>query len=329
VTTALISREKDRDERSSWVAEIGWTLIILAAVLILVDSLRRQRKRAADVDLEDRSWLRAQIPDEIDPKTRHAPVAEFHVSGQEAQVVFDVPLPEEDDEVLNGILMDEAYEVVREKRSTLPIDDVTAIVVLAGRGKVREVGRAQLSAPGELPEPVQGEMLNLTHVAKDPFARQFEVDHSVMYETQVTVPQDDLGPWQAELRVPAGLQRGMRARGIDPSALSGPDFVLAVLEMFNYSVKPLPEANTYMAIKDGVQLFIRNEAHGPGQHPELDESVIRKFVVEFSSSGATYGMLISDKYGPFMMHDIETRDPRIRFITRERGQGFIDSMALS
>jgi hypothetical protein len=38
--------------------------------------------------------------------------------------------------------------------------------------------------------------------------------------------------------------------------------------------------------------------------------------------------LISDKYCPFMIHDLETREPRIRFITRERGQHFIDSMAM-
>ena len=311
------------------MAEIGVALIVLALVLLLVDALRRQRKRAADLDLDDRSWLRVQVPDEIDPKTRHAPVAEFHVQGDEARVVFDVPLPDEDDEVLNGLLMDEAYEVVREKRHTLPIDGVTAIVVSAGRGEVREVGRVQLPSPGELPEPVQADMLNLTHVAKDPFASQFEVDHSVQYETTVNIPQDELGPWQEELRIPAGLERGMRARGIDPEAVSGPDFVLAVLEMFDYSVRPLAEANTYMATKDGVQIFIRNESHQKGEHPELAESVIRRFVVEVSSSGAKFGMLITDKYGPFMMHDIETRDPRIRFITRERGQGFIDSMALS
>jgi hypothetical protein len=39
-------------------------------------------------------------------------------------------------------------------------------------------------------------------------------------------------------------------------------------------------------------------------------------------------MFISDKYGPFMTHDIEATDRRIRFVTRERAQDFIDSMAL-
>ena len=33
----------------------------------------------------------------------------------------------------------------------------------------------------------------------------------------------------------------------------------------------------------------------------------------------TEGMLISDKYGPFITHDIEATDRRIRFITGEAG----------
>ena len=309
------------------MAEFGVALIVVALVLFLVDRLRRQRKRAAEVDLDDRSWLRAPVPDEVDPKTRHAPVTEFHVKGHKAKVVFDVPLPEQADDVLNALLVDEAYEVVREKRHTLPIDEVTEIVVFAGREEVREVGKAQLPSPGELPQPV-AERLNLTHVAKDPFAGQFETDHSVRYDTAVSVPRDDLGPWRDELEVPAGLERGMRARGIDPDSLSGPDFLLSVLEMFDYSVKQLVEANTYLASKAGVQMFIRNVIHEPGQHPEVEETLVRRFVVEFGTSGAKYGILITDKYGPFMMHDIESRDPRIRFVTRERGQSFIDSMAL-
>jgi hypothetical protein len=39
-------------------------------------------------------------------------------------------------------------------------------------------------------------------------------------------------------------------------------------------------------------------------------------------------MLITDKYGPFLIHEIEVNQPRVRFITRERIQRFIDSMAL-
>jgi hypothetical protein len=309
------------------VEGIGLGFIVVVALVVIAVALFRQRKRAKEIDLEDKSWLRHES-EEPEAIARRTPLSEFHVHGNEARVTFDVPLASEDDPVLNDILVDEGVEVVREKRRALPIDEVTVIVVLAGRDEVREVGRAELPSAGELPPPMQSEMLSLTHIARDPFAQQFEADHAVKYDTKVQVPGDELGPWRDELSVPEGLVRGLRARGVDPDAVEGPTFVLSLLEMFDYSVKAQAEPNTHMANKDGTQIFIRTEAHHPGEHPELDETLIRKFVVEFETSGAQWGMLISDKYCPFMIHDLETREPRIRFITRERGQHFIDSMAM-
>ena len=40
------------------------------------------------------------------------------------------------------------------------------------------------------------------------------------------------------------------------------------------------------------------------------------------------GMLISDKYSPYMVYEVESNQPKVRFITRERIQRFIDSMAI-
>ena len=309
--------------------EIGIGLVVVALIILAViaTSLRRQRRRAASVDLEDKSWLRTSAV-EAEPAVRTAPVRDFHVHGNEARVSFDVPLPDVDDPVLNELLVDEAVEVVREKRHALPIIDVTEIVVFGGRDEVREVGRTRLPSPGELPPPIESDVFNLTHIAKDPFASQFEVDHSVSYGTTVQVPADELGPLRDELKVPLGLDRGLRARGVDPDVLSGPEFILALLELFGYQVVSQGEPDVYMATKGGLRTFIRTDIYGAGQHPELSEAVVRKFVAEFSTSGADRGMLISDKYGPFMTFDIETKDRRIRFVTRERAQAFIDSMAL-
>ncbi|HEY4606512.1 MAG TPA: hypothetical protein VIH55_02600 [Acidimicrobiia bacterium] len=306
---------------------VGLALVALIVLAVIATSLRRQRKRAAGVDLDDKSWLRA-APVEPEAAVRTAPVRDFHVHGTEARVSFDVPLSDEEDPVLYELLVDEAVEVVREKRHTLPISDVTEIVVYAGRDTVREVGRTRLPSPGQLPPPIDTDVFNLTHIARDPFASQFEVDHSISYETAMRVPEDELRPIREQLKVPMGLDRGLRARGVDPDAVSGPEFILGLLELFGYKVVSQGEPGVYMASKDKVDTFIRTEIHGAGQHPELDESVIRKFVVEFGTSGASRGMLISDKYGPFMTHDIEDSDKRIRFVTRERTQAFIDSMAL-
>jgi len=306
---------------------VGLAFVALIVLAVIATSLRRQRKRAAGLDLDDKSWLRATPPD-AEPAIRTAPVRDFHVNGNEARVSFDVPMPDEDDPILNDLLVDEAVEVVREKKHSLPISEVTEIVVFAGRDEVREVGRTKLLSPGELPPPIESDVFNLTHIARDPFASQFDVDHSVSYETTVQVPADELGPLRDELRVPMGLDRGLRARGVDPEAMSGPDFILSLLEMFGYRVVSQGEPGLFMASKANVDTFIRTVNHSPGEHPELDESIIRKFLAEFGTSGAARGMLVSDKYGPFMTHDVEDKDRRIRFVTRERAQAFIDSMAL-
>lgn len=304
----------------------GIAFIALVVIAVVVVSLRRQRKRAAAVDLEDTSWLR-RAPAEADPITKRLAVADFHVNGSEARVIFDVPLPDENDPVLNDLLVDEAIEVVREKRHTLPIDEVTEIVVFAGRGNSREIGRTRLPSPGQLPSAIQPDMLNLTHIARDPFASQFENDIITHVETQVQVPKDDLGPIGKELRIPLGLERGLRTRGVDPMTTSGPELILALLEMFGYEVNPQVDG-TFIAIKDNARTFIRAEPHIPGTYPEIDEQLVQKFIVEFGTAGAARGLFISDKLGPFMIHDVEATNPRIRFVTRERIQRFIDSMAL-
>jgi hypothetical protein len=39
-------------------------------------------------------------------------------------------------------------------------------------------------------------------------------------------------------------------------------------------------------------------------------------------------MYVSEKYGPFEIYDMERREPRIRFITRERLQKFVEAVSL-
>lgn len=260
----------------------------------------------------------------------HAPLESFHVVGEEARVTFDVPLPDDDDEVLHDLLLGEAFEVVRDKRHNLPIGDVREIVVFAGRDPVREVARHELPTPGELPPPTLEAGLSLSHVARDPFAAHFdeELDPEVKYSTAAKVPEDELGPLRDDLRIPKGLDRGLRALGTDPDSLDGPQFVLALLRMFGYRVTEQAYDGDYMAIKDGVSTYIATDGYKPGDYPELEDAVIKRFLAGFGSSGADRGLLISDKYGPFSIFEIETNQPKVRFITRERIQSFVDSMAL-
>ena len=306
-------------------------VVVLGFVVwILISSRRRQAKRMEE-SAEEEAGL-STVRDLFEAETGyHAPLADFHVHGEEARVIFDVPLPAEDDPVLNDLLIDEAVEVVRQKRHSLPIDDVAYIVVLAGRGEPREVGRSQLPAIGVLPPAAERLGLSFTKIAHDPFATSFdedETDHVVTYDTKSDVPPDQLTPLFEELKIPRGLDRGLRATGVDPAVMSGPDFVLALLRMFGYGVSERPLPGSYMALKDGVSTFILTDAYQSGDHPELEESVVRRFLGDFDSSGADRGMMLTDKYSPFLIHQIEINQPKVRFITRERVQRFIDSMAL-
>jgi len=52
-------------------------------------------------------------------------------------------------------------------------------------------------------------------------------------------------------------------------------------------------------------------------------------MVEFASAGTDRGMLVTDKHGPFEIYTLERREPRVRFVTRDRLQKMVDSLALS
>lgn len=312
--------------------EFGIFLVIVVlggVVFMLIRNRRKQAQLMTDGPKVAAGTELSTVRDLFDPEVgHHAPVADFHVHGNEARVTFDVPLGDEDP-ILNDLLVDEAIEVVRQKKHTLPIDDVEHVVVFAGT-PAREVGRTSLPSPGELPPPGPTAGLSFTQIARDPFASPFdeEVDHSIHYQTKSDTPPDELPPLYEELKIPLGLQRGLRTNGVDPEKVDGPDLVLALLKLFGYKVSEQAYEGSYMALKDGLATYLVTDSYKEGDYPELDEAVIRRFLADFGSSGADRGILITDKYSPFIIHEIEGRQPKIRFITRERVQGFIDSMAL-
>lgn len=289
-----------------------------------------------------RNWLKnrtaehlggVDASDEKDAGARsaaqRAPVSEFHVVGSEARVTFDVPLDDEDDEVLNEILLDEAMEVLRDKKHSLPIADVHEVVVFAGRGSAREVARAKLPSPGVLPPPPPVSLLHLGNVAPDPFKADSDFQPAATYETKSQVPADELPPIGKDLKIPKGLQRGLRAAGVDIDRASGPEIILGLLKLFGYQIEASPEPGVFNAIKDGETTLVVVEGYSPGDHPEVDEGRVRAFAGRFTMSGARRAVFVSEKYAPFMIYDIERNEPRLRFITRERLQEFIDSMAIS
>ena len=254
-------------------------------------------------------------------------VAEFHVMNGSARVSFDVPLPASGvDELLADLLGREAVEVVREKRHTLPLGELREVVALGRRGaEWAEVATIGLETPGELPPPMLPELL--PHAIRhefNPFARLAELPDTAAVRGSGAVGERLEA---LTLRLPAQAQAAVRSQGIDPATAGAAGVALALMRSVGYQVSEVAPG-TFRADRAGERTFIRVVAHRSGDHPELDESDIRKFVVDFGSSGAGRGLLLSEKWAPFEIHERERRDPRVRFVTRERIQSFADVLAL-
>lgn len=258
-------------------------------------------------------------------------VSAFHVVGNEAQVTFDVPLAAEGpDDLMRELLVNEALEVTREKRHNLPIDQVTEVVALAGRGDVKEVGRIKLPAPGELPPPLTGAaVLDLSAVDIDPLHDQFEGRTDATPQSTMSASSEgELPPIGQELRLPRAVEVGLRAQGIDPASMTAGELLRGTLSVFGYTVSQ-EDDHLYRAMRAGTSTLIYEVPHEAGGYQEVSDSSIRDFTMNFLASKADRGILISDKFGPFEVYERERNDPRVRFVTRERLQNFLDSLALS
>ena len=320
--------------------DIGVGLFIVALVLVGISVFLSRRRKALQEELGitppprgRRAKAEAIAQPKVDITHFRPAVAEFGVEGHTARVRFDVPLPDGADEILSELLVTEAIEVVREKRHSLPLEAVTEVAALAGRGEVREVGRAKLALPGVLPPRVEGvNILNLSVLANDPLAHSFSVSDGEASGLRPGVADkvrsEELAPLSTELRLPRAVNTGLRAQGIDPDKVSASELVVGLLNLFGYQVSAAG-LNAWIASKGGERTYIVEDRYKPGDHPELDEGVIRRFMIEFSTAGAERGMLVTDKYGPFEMYTLEKREPRVRFVTRDRLQKMVDSLALS
>jgi hypothetical protein len=309
------------------MAEIGLILIVAAVVLTIVALLIGRVGRATRHIAEETAPRAA--PEPVRPRPA---VSDFHVRGEEAQVFFKVPLPAEGaDEVLAEVLLHEAVEVLREKRHSLPIEGVTRVAAFGHRdGEYVPVGHISLREPGVLPPPqTPSPLLQLSKLGYDPLEEQFAAERPGRAPGLAeATPRAELAPVGQELRIPRAVEAGLRSRGIEPDQMSAGQLVVALLELVGYSVVPAEREGTFFATKGGIRTYLRVVPHEAGDHLEVDERVIDEFFVDFASSGADRGLLVSDKYGPFVIHSRERREPRVRFVTRERLQHFVDALAL-
>ncbi len=313
--------------------DLAIPLLIVAAVLfgvgMLLRRVRENDPRVAEAKAQKGGRSKAPAPEEpeLDLSGPRPSVVGMNVSGSEAHVTFDVPLPEGDDSILSELLVGEAVEVLRERRHSVPISTIDTVVAFAGRPMPSEVGRTTLPSAGELPDASEApSMLSLSSIAEDPLAA--DIDWSSDDGGAVVSAGDDLGPIYTELRLPKAIDTGLRTQGIDPATMSAAELVTGTLSLIGYSVIQGPIDDTWYAEKGGSRTFIREVPHNPGDHPELDDAAVSRFLFEFQSARADRGLLVTEKYCPFSVYEKERREPRVRFLTRERLQRVVDSMAL-
>jgi hypothetical protein len=264
--------------------------------------------------------------------TRRRPDAEFHVVDNAAQVTFDVPLPAEGaDPVLRDLLLHQATELIRDrKRRGQPLEGIEMVRVSAKRdGKAIEVASLELTELDELPEVAPPMPLART-VAEDhdPLRQLDESDMKQTTSSADTTALDQLEPVGADIRLTAGLAAGLRSIGIDPDTMSVEDLGVGLLELAGYNLRARGDG-TYVASGGGTTTYVAFAPHEAGSYPELESSAINQFLVGFSSARTDRGLLITDKFGPYEVYEKERSNPSCRFVTRERLQSFVDSIALS
>jgi hypothetical protein len=274
----------------------------------------------------------AEVESAVDRLTVRRPDAEFHVVANAAVVTFEVPLPPGGaDPVLRDLLLHQATELMRDrKRRGQPLDGIDSITVNAkAAGSIAEVGTIQLTELNELPEVAMPIPLART-VAEDhdPLRTLEDSDIKKVVPVGDTTALDQLAPVGSDLRLTAGIEAGLRSLGIDPRAMNVVDLGLGLLELAGYRIAPHGKGS-YVATGGGRTSYVSFVAHEDGSYPELEASAITSFLVGFSSAGTDRGLLITDKFGPYLVYEKEKSNPKCRFITRERLQAFVDSIALS
>lgn len=298
-------------------------VVVLIAAVVIAGVLFALRSRAG------RTTAR---PDAAAPAERaddggfRPPASDFRVSGGDAHVEFNVPLPPGDiDPVLRDILLAEAVEVLRAKRGHLPLAGVTRVHAYAMRDQAPvAVGQLTLDGPGELPPPPPKEHpLFGRHHGVD----VFEELSGPLPGVASRAPSDELASLATELRLTGIQDAGLRAQGIDPGTATTAELVAGLLRLAGYTVEGGGDA--FAATRQGVRHHVEVVDHAAGSHPALSEGSIDQFMVRFGSSGAARGLLFTPKFGQFVMYDKERREPRVRFVTRERFQTFVNSVALT
>jgi hypothetical protein len=264
-------------------------------------------------------------------------VTDFHVKGDTAAMVFNVPLGEsEAGQHLVDLLTAAGVEHMRELvEDGLPLDGVARVTVSAMRnGTPEQIGTFELPEVGMLPSTT--DMPVLQAVEHDPVAVLAAVvaDESV---TSAPTSTGTLEPVSSFLELTGPCEARLRAAGVDTSTMSHSDLCHGLLRIGGYvindatpqaSLASAPDAEVFSVTRAGQRLQIVVLSHVEGDYPEVDDRVLAELAILAASPNVDKVMLVTDKFSPYSMYDREKRSDSVVFVTRERLQAFVDSFGL-
>lgn len=299
-------------------------LIVVIVILVLVAVGLYLRSRSGGVS-------QRSVAGAIATQANALSEVDFKVDGATAHVFFDTHVPAAGaDDVLSALMGREAMRVFHEKANHLPLGEVKQVTAHGKQdGRDVAVTTVDVTAPTEMDHmdaPTAEDVVKASEVsADDPLAElhAMEFGRSSGYRGG----SDDLPPLSEDLAIPAKVKEAVAGPDGSLAGMSLQNFISGLLRTAGYEVQ-VGGDGTGTARKSGATTFVQFVDHAPGSHPELDEGSVDAFVMKFMSSGADRGMLFTPKFGPYAIYEKERRNDKVKYMTRERLQAFVDSVAM-
>ncbi len=257
---------------------------------------------------------------------------DFKVAGATAHVYFDTQIPGEGpDDVLTSLMGREAMRIFESKADHLPLAEVKHV---AAHG--RQAGQPVLVTKVDIKEPAEMGRLDAPKDTDVVLAGDVAASDDPLGKLQAMEfgrgggyrgGGDELPPLSDELHIPAKVIEAVAGSGGSILGMRLEDFITGLLRASGYQVVE-KEDGTKRATKGGTTTYLEFVEHLPGSHPELDERSIDAFIMKFMGSHADRAMLFTAKYGPYAVYEKERRNKKVTFMTRERLQTFVDSVAM-
>jgi hypothetical protein len=256
---------------------------------------------------------------------------DFKVEGTTAHVYFDTTIPPSGaDDVLAGLMGREAMKIFQGKANHLPLDGVKHVAAHGRQGGQSVLVKKQdVHRPAEMDhmdEPRPAVRASDVHPGdEDPLAALHAMDFG--RGAGYRGGSDDLPALADELKIPAKVVAAIAGEGGSVAGMSLEQLIAGMLRQSGYDVT-LAGDGTGTARRSGAATFLQFVEHETGGYPELGESAVDSFVRKFIASGAQRGMLFTPKFGPYAIYERERRNDKIKFMTRERLQAFVDGVAM-